>query len=414
MEVFRLVYIFLFLILLFTLIIYSYVRLTKKNTLDFKSNKNYLTKYKEIESVEDEDYEILGDNDSILYKPVHVENLDTYRELELNKEMLKDIAHFVNSLGTKVISNVINDWNAYEISLSPEVRKKIKDGSLSFMKSKGNDSLIRGIVVDSNNKIVENANLKKMNPLQLRKVAFNLATVIVAQEHMREIRKSLNQLRGAIDRLTNLKLNEYRGQAESSFYYLDRVHLFLQEEKMNTKIEHQLETNYKSDIDLLYSLLLDIDEPINKIQNLKRRPFVFKEANSINDFKKIIEEFQEYEELIYMFLLSTKGAIHAMRLLGDPESTVKQANERLLKANKEFEIKRKKFIDEIANYENDFKVRLSFDSRERKQIGILTENRLALQKISSEKCLDMQSTLSIEPPSIFIVANDNGVKVITK
>lgn len=115
-----------------------------------------------------------------------------------------------------------------------------------------------------------------------------------------------------------------------------------------------------------------------------------------------------------MFLLSTKGAIHAMRLLGDPESTVKQANERLLKANTEFESKRKKFIDEIANYENDFNVRLSSDSRERKQIRILTENRLALQKVSSEKCLDMQNTLSIEPPSIFIVANNNEVKVITK
>lgn len=414
MEVFRLEYIFLFSILLFALIIYSYARFRKKNTLGLKSEKHYLTKYEEFEYAEDEDYELLVKADSILYKPVHVENIDTYKELELNKEMLKDIAYSVKSLGTKTLPRLINDWNAYEISLSPEVRRKIKDGSLSLMKSKGNDYFVRGMVVDNNKKIVEVANFKKLNPLQLRKVAFNLATVIVAQEHMREIRKSLNQLRGAIDRLINLKLNEYRGQAESSFYYLDRVHLFLQEEKMNTKIEYQLETNYKNDIDLLYSLLLNLDEPIKKIQNLKRRPFVFKEGTSINDFKKIIREFQDYEELIYMFLLSTKGAIHAMRLLGDPESTVKQANERLLKANTEFESKRKKFIDEIANYENDFNVRLSSDSRERKQKRILTENRLALQKVSSEKCLDMQNTLSIEPPSIFIVANNNEVKVITK
>ncbi len=211
-----------------------------------------------------------------------------------------------------------------------------------------------------------------------------------------------------------MKLNDYHGQVKSSFNYLDRVHAFIKEDSIDHKVVQQLEYNYKVDIDALYALLKDIEMPINTLKELKKRTLVFKEADKLNALKKVITEFQEYEELIYMFLLNSQGAIHAMRMLGDPESTIIQATNHLNKMSQEFEEKRSDFHSSLENYEKEFKVRWALEKRERNQIQLISEERTQATQLSMSRPITLNFKAEVERQKIFIVADGEEMKVLVQ
>lgn len=356
-------------------------------------------------------HELVKQEQSAIVMPVVLEHVADKEEITIGADMAQLLKHMVQSIGVPVVVQSLGKKPAYELVFSPEVETALKKGVYSLRKSK-EDGYWRAIVGDGKNTIKAQANLKKVNPLQVRRIALDLATTVVAQEHLREIKQSLDKIETIVNKLVTMKLNEYHGQARSSFNYLDRVYMFLKIEAVDSKIAHQLENNYKTDIDTIYALLKHVDLPLKKKNELKKRALVFKEANKIQAMKDVISEFQEYEELIYMFLLSLQGEIHAMRLLGDPEETITQATRQVNAISQEFESKRSEFHTGLESYEQEFKVRFALAGRERSQIQLIANERVAVKDRSAARAINLDFKAEIEPRKLFVVSEGDKVKVL--
>ncbi|WP_215145881.1 hypothetical protein [Exiguobacterium qingdaonense] len=361
---------------------------------------------------DDQRIHLVKNKDSVQLVPVDFENIEAKEPIDLSSDWTSSLKEIVKSAGISTAVQMINRKQAFELVFTPETEAAIKKGIYEVSKSK--DKGYYRAFAKNGKAIKEHANLKKINPLQMRMLLLSVATTVVAQEHLKEIKKSLDNIQKTLDNLVAMKLNDYHGQVRSSFNYLDRVQVFIKEDSVDYKIVQQLEYNYKIDIDSLYALLKDIEMPINKLKELKKRTVVFKEADKLNALKKVITEFQEYEELIYMFLLNSQGAIHAMRMLGDPESTIVQATNHLNKMSQEFEEKRSDFHSSLENYEKEFKVRLALEKRERHQIQLISEERTQATQLSMSRPVTLNFKAEVERQKIFIVADGEEMKVLAQ
>lgn len=361
---------------------------------------------------DDQMMHLVQDEDSVSVMPVDIKNTEALEPVELGLDWTISLREIIKSAGVSAAVQMINRKQVFELVFSPETEAAIKKGIYEVSKSK--DEGYYRAFIKSGKSIKEHANLKKINPLQMRMLLLSVATTVVAQEHLKEIKKSLDKIQTTLDNLVAMKLNDYHGQVKSSFNYLDRVHAFIKEDSIDHKVVQQLEYNYKVDIDALYALLKDIEMPINTLKELKKRTLVFKEADKLNALKKVITEFQEYEELIYMFLLNSQGAIHAMRMLGDPKSTIIQATNHLNKMSQEFEEKRSDFHSSLENYEKEFKVRWALEKRERNQIQLISEERTQATQLSMSRPITLNFKAEVERQKIFIVADGEEMKVLVQ
>lgn len=375
------------------------------------SEVNVATSLLEVEQNEDDQMmSLVQDENSAYVMPVDIKNIEALEPVELGSDWTDSLREIIKSAGVSVAVQMINRKQAFELVFSPETEAAIKKGIYEINKSK-DEGLYRAFV--KNGRLIkEHANLKKINPLQMRMLLLSVATTVVAQEHLKEIKKSLDKIQITLDNLVAMKLNDYHGQVKSSFNYLDRVHIFIKEESIDHKVVQQLEYNYKVDIDSLYALLKDIEIPIKTLKEIKKRTFVFQEADKLNALKNVVTEFQEYEELIYMFLLNTQGAIHAMRMLGDPENAIVQATNHLNKMSQEFEMKRSDFHLSLENYEKEFKVRFALEKRERHQIQLISNERIQANQLSMSRSIDVNFKPEVEQQKIFIVADGDDIKVM--
>lgn len=375
------------------------------------SEVNVATSLLEVEKNEDDQMmRLVQDENSAYVMPVDIKNIEALEPVELGSDWTSSLRGIIKSAGVSAAVQMINRKQAFELVFSPETEAAIKKGIYEISKSK-DEGLYRAFV--KNGRVIkEHANLKKINPLQMRMLLLSVATTVVAQEHLKEIKKSLDKIQITLDNLVAMKLNDYHGQVKSSFNYLDRVHIFIKEESIDHKVVQQLEYNYKVDIDSLYALLKDIEIPIKTLKEIKKRTFVFQEADKLNALKNVVTEFQEYEELIYMFLLNTQGAIHAMRMLGDPENAIVQATNHLNKMSQEFEMKRSNFHLALENYEKEFKVRFALEKRERHQIQLISNERIQANQLSMSRSIDVNFKPEVEQQKIFIVADGDDIKVM--
>lgn len=356
-------------------------------------------------------HELVKDEQSATVLPIVLDDVSNKEEITVGSDTVQLLKRVVQSVGVPVAMQSLGKKPAYELVFSPEVEAALKKGVYSLRKSK-EDGYWRAFAVDGKNAIKAQANLKQVNPLQVRRIALDLATTVVAQEHLREIKQALDKIETIVSKLVTMKLNEYHGQARSSFNYLDRVYVFLKTDTVDSKITHQLENNYKTDIDTVYALLKHIDGPLGKLYDLKKRALVFKEATKIKAMKDVIGEFQEYEELVYMFLLSLQGEIHAMRMLGDPEETIEQATKQVNAIGQEFEAKRQSFHQGLQSFEQEFKVRFALTSRERNQIQLIASEHAAVKDRSAARTINLDFKAEVEPRKLFLVSDGDDVKVL--
>lgn len=356
-------------------------------------------------------HELVKDEQSATVLPIVLDDVSNKEEITVGSDTVQLLKRVVQSVGVPVAMQSLGKKPAYELVFSPEVEAALKKGVYSLRKSK-EDGYWRAFAVDGKNAIKAQANLKQVNPLQVRRIALDLATTVVAQEHLREIKQALDKIETIVSKLVTMKLNEYHGQARSSFNYLDRVYVFLKTDTVDSKITHQLENNYKTDIDTVYALLKHIDDPLGELYDLKKRALVFKEATKIKAMKDVIGEFQEYEELVYMFLLSLQGEIHAMRMLGDPEETIEQATKQVNAIGQEFEAKRQSFHQGLQSFEQEFKVRFALASRERNQIQLIASEHAAVKDRSAARTINLDFKAEVEPRKLFLVSDGDDVKVL--
>ena len=356
-------------------------------------------------------HELVKDEQSATVLPIVLDDVSNKEEITVGSDTVQLLKRVVQSVGVPVAMQSLGKKPTYELVFSPEVEGALKKGVYSLRKSK-EDGYWRAFAVDGKNAIKAQANLKQVNPLQVRRIALDLATTVVAQEHLREIKQALDKIETIVSKLVTMKLNEYHGQARSSFNYLDRVYVFLKTDTVDSKITHQLENNYKTDIDTVYALLKHIDDPLGELYDLKKRALVFKEATKIKAMKDVIGEFQEYEELVYMFLLSLQGEIHAMRMLGDPEETIEQATKQVTAIGQEFEAKRQSFHQGLQSFEQEFKVRFALASRERNQIQLIASEHAAVKDRSAARTINLDFKAEVEPRKLFLVSDGDDVKVL--
>ncbi|MDV5293872.1 hypothetical protein [Klebsiella michiganensis] len=130
-----------------------------------------------------------------------------------------------------------------ELLFKPEIKKGLESGVFSMMKTTSGetfadvtDNTTRKIV--GKGRIVEGGRLK-----QLATGSFQLLSIIVAQSHLEEINKSINDLKSSINDLKNTIENNERGKILGSIRYLKGVVENLKDGKFEDTIPQQIKNN---------------------------------------------------------------------------------------------------------------------------------------------------------------------------
>ncbi len=135
---------------------------------------------------DDQMMHLVQDEDSVSVMPVDIKNTEALEPVELGLDWTISLREIIKSAGVSAAVQMINRKQVFELVFSPETEAAIKKGIYEVSKSK--DEGYYRAFIKSGKSIKEHANLKKINPLQMRMLLLSVATTVVAQEHLKEIR----------------------------------------------------------------------------------------------------------------------------------------------------------------------------------------------------------------------------------
>lgn len=291
---------FFFFIAFVAIIIIVFMKKRVRNT-----NVTHYLQHKNPESTPDFPSEIIEYRTGL----VNIKKVDSNEnnQLKLNEINLPQSIIPIVQQSITSLNPIRNDVRKYKITFSKEVKEQLKKGSLTLMQNK-NTGVIRPTAVDSKGKIIEQTKLvKKIDPKLLVGASFQLATIVVAQQHMQNIDKNLGELKGLVNQIVKQHYFEFKNHANVAIDYY-QTHI-IPSYNDNGLIEEKLQI--KSE-DIYFESLLNIgvlfdkqNECIENIKALKNSYFlgsVFKENDEVNKLTNLIDNYYEYQYIIDLYL----------------------------------------------------------------------------------------------------------------
>jgi len=382
-----------------------------------KQNNVFKTNIEEVErdyTINEEDTQ---QNEELLIfdSPFSIQQVDSSilgskKAIEPNdklKENTNDLLRIVKSY----TPHLNKGKEVYEVVFSESLQEELKKGTTKLMDSITKDGYKRAMAVNERGKIIEHANLKvqKYNPAQLKALAMNTLTVVVSQEHLQEIRKELEKIQVSLDRLISMRKNEYYGNAKGSFDYLKRAHTIYQNNAVSDRVMAQLESIYRENISSIYSILKDLDDISFQVSDLKKKVWMWQAKEQLTNLSKIVTEYNEYENLLNLFIMNVTGCIKLMELYGDSQAVIDHSIENTNELIKLFEENKKNFLIELDSYSSEFNTILTTENYLiEKQRSIKKE----IKKINSISNDYISKSLPEAPERLYLsVENDEVVSV---
>lgn len=387
------------------------MRKRKKNNTSAFNNNIVQKKFIKNEITIPEEELIMNDSPLTFHK-VDPSVLTSGKIIESNNK-LKEYSTDLLKLAKTNAPFLSKGQEVFEVVFSESIQEEMKRGSTKLMNSLQKEGYHRAMAVNDRGKIIEHANLKvqNYNPAQLKALAMNTLTVVVSQEHLQEIRKELEKIQRSLNRLISMRKNEYYGNAKGSYEYLKRAYTFYINDEITDRVMAQLESIYRENISAIYSILKDLDDITAQVLILKKKVWMWKTNEQVNNLKKIITEYNDYENLLNLYFSNVKGCLKIMELYGDSQVIINHSIASANDLNKSFESNKKQFLVELYSYSTDFKTRFTTNNYlVEKQKSIKKE----IEKVDSKSNNYIKRSLPEPPEKIYLSVEDNEIISVFK
>lgn len=153
----------------------------------------------------------------------------------------------------------------------------------------------RGFTLDKNRKITEHARLfetKNLKSLVNAAAVWQVASVIVAQKHMADIKESLDEIKQGVDDIKDFLESQRRSVVTEAMEYLDQARKAVAQGELPDVLRHQLEAVERDLVKTQHHLLDDIKKLITTTSALEHKEWFGTEDffNEINRHQGKLEE----------------------------------------------------------------------------------------------------------------------------
>jgi hypothetical protein len=396
-------------LILFLLLIIAFLTVTYfKKKIVFHEVNNQRIKAKE--NINNQEITVQDDDSSTFDLPFTLQKVDdTILASADIIETSNQLTVYSNELFRLAKSNapfISKGKEVFEVAFSESIQEEIKKGSAKMMNSLKKDGYKRAMAINERGKIVEHENLKpvKYNPAQIKALAMNTLTVVVSQEHLKEIKKELETIQQSLSRLISMQKNKYYGRAEGSYDYLQRAYNMYLNGEINERVMNQLESIYRENISSIRSITRDIGDITSQVSNLKKKIWIWQAKEQLTKLKSIVDEYNDYEKLLKLCFMNVNGCIKLMQLYGESQNSIDHS---IATTNNLLEMingTKKQFLLDLNSYSEEFQTKLSTNNY---YIGKQKEVKREINNIDAKETLSIQRTITSSPEKLYFTV-DNG------
>ncbi|MEH7309369.1 hypothetical protein [Neobacillus drentensis] len=274
-------------------------KLSSRNPSSYNSNIKIYNKY-----------EIKQKQEVLDQLPIIVDKVKIQKqELEKNKKLsLPNTAIPLISEVLTAFYPVIQDSEKLKVIFSPEMMGQIKDGTAKFMEAKdGTGFRAMAIATEGKPIIKEHAKLiQDIDPTILLNASFQIASVIVAQQHMQQINQSLKQIKQQLDDIKKFHMNEFLFHAKGNIDYFEVrvIPHFQASGSFDIAIRNQAEYRFNKTMDMLPNIMALQQDLMLKVDNIRDSVYFGKmigEENEVTKLREILNDYSEHQRIINLY-----------------------------------------------------------------------------------------------------------------
>ena len=220
----------------------------------------------------------------VIIKPFSEGSLPSGKKLDLERSGINRAAPLLQQLPNALIANE---------ALNGKYMEVIVNGDLAAVK--GTTDVFHPIVKGENGKIIEQAKLKDPKSLQniaKLNVAFQLVSVAVAQKHLADISKSLDQLKEDVSEIKAFQENERYSKITGAIDYLHQLEKAVQNGELDISVRSKFEDIEYEILGIQHHLEIDINSKINSILILEDQE-TFGTEDTFTEMKARQEQLQD-------------------------------------------------------------------------------------------------------------------------
>lgn len=296
-----------------------------------------------------------------------VEHQNNFAEPVEENILPKSISPMVTGLITAFYP-VVKDYQKFKVVFSPEMMEKFKDGTAKLMQAK-DQSGFRAIATSAEGKseIFEHATLiRNVDVGMLLNASFQVASVIVAQQHLKQINQSLRDINRSLENISEFLKDEilFHAKGNIEFYEIRVIPHFKANGGFDPVIKNQAEVRFTSTIDKLPHLLHDQEKLLKDIKNATQKNSVMlgkisaEKERFIREIKDLLKNYSENNEIILIyFRWLNEMYVPFLYAAGYSNTEIKAIKDKVA----EFEKKNQELYDEVYrvvhNWTNSFTVK---------------------------------------------------------
>lgn len=312
---------------------------------------------------------------------------------------------------------VVQDHDKLKVIFTPTMMEEFKKGTAKLMDTKdGGGFRAIAVATEGKQKIKEHAKLvQEINPALVLNASFQLASVVVAQQHMQHINQSLKQIKRQLEEIRNFYMNEYLFHAKGNIEYFELrvIPHFQAYGTFDFNIRIQAENRFNKTIDILPNILNKQQFLLDEIENVKTSVYFGKifaeEEKAVKKLKNTLGDYSRYQQIIDLYFKWIKEMyIPFLMTCGYSDIEIKAIEQRV----KEFEIRNlnnhKEVHTKIKQWTGKFKVKL-FRINEKKYLETsINAVKAALPKPISKFETKSLNTNTNQPLEMIIEYLNNG------
>lgn len=265
---------------------------------------------------------------------------------------------------------VIRDGEMLKVVFKPEMMEQLKNGTAKMMEAKdGIGFRAMAVAAEGKQTIMEHAKLiKEIDPTLLFNASFQLASVVVAQQHMQQINQSLKQIKLQLEDIKNFQLDEYLFHAKGNIEYFEvRVipHYKANGAIIDSSLRNRAEGRFDQTINMLPHMLEKQEELLKRVEKI-RNWFVI--GNIIGENKKVIDliqvlnEYKKYQEIIDIyFKWLNEMYVPFLSICGCSDMEIKAVEEKIRKSEEGNLDCYEKAKEKVDNWIGKFEVKFRFN-----------------------------------------------------
>ncbi|WP_205101715.1 hypothetical protein [Lysinibacillus composti] len=195
-----------------------------------------------------------------------------------------------------------------------------------------------------------------------------------------------------------MEKNKYYGRAEGSYDYLKRAYNMYLNADLNDRVMNELERIFRESITDIRSIKRDQIDITTQVSDLKKKPWIWQTREQLSNITKIIEEYNQYEELLKLLFMNLNGCLKLMELYGDSQNSIDYSISSINNLFDEINRNKEQFITNLNSYSEVFKTRLSTNKY---HIENQQNIKMAIKSIDNEN-MYLESTSSTPPEKIYL------------